>query len=176
LFEDLWIQVHTLETNVALHRDREAAATLQATAPDTFLALGAALTDEILLGTHRLLDVGGQRGWRTASIETLLAHLPPEDAPLRRELKKALAVLRAECSDIADVRHRVIAHRDYDVALEAVVAPARVKGRSVKTAIAGFARILTAISERCGFNLPYDQGDVRLDVDRLIARLKSDRR
>jgi hypothetical protein len=88
LFEDLWVEVYMIETSVMLHsalfRDREAAAALQATAPTTFQVIGAALTDAILLATHRLLEPGAGRGRRTASIETLLSHLPPEAAPLRR--------------------------------------------------------------------------------------------
>jgi hypothetical protein len=176
LFEDLWVEVYMIETSVmlysALFRDREAAAALQSTAPVTFQVIGAALTDAILLATHRLLEPGAARGRRTASIETLLSHLPPEAAPLRRELRKTLTALRAECRALAQVRHRHIAHRDYAVVLEEKRPPDRVKARSLLAAIRGFARILTAISERCGLDLPYEPGEVRLDSDRLIARLR----
>ncbi len=95
-----------LETYVVLHRtlfrDREAAATLEATAPHTSRALGALVSDGIFLAVHRLVDVGARRGQRSASIETLLAHLPPDAAPLRRELKKTLTGLRAECRGVAE--------------------------------------------------------------------------
>ena len=47
-----------------------------------------------------------------------------------------------------------------------------VSGPGVLAAIRGFARILTAISERCGLDLPYEPGEVRLDSDRLIGRLR----
>lgn len=180
LFEDVWIEVYLLETYVVLHRtlfrDREAAATLEATAPHTSRALGALVSDGIFLAVHRLVDVGARRGQRSASIETLLAHLPPDAAPLRRELKKTLTGLRAECRGVADVHHRLIAHRDYAVALEQEPAPERVDGRRILAAVAGFAQILTAISERCGFNLVYDPGEVHLDVEQLLARLRSEQR
>jgi hypothetical protein len=178
LFEDLWVEVYQIETSLMLHsalfRDPEAAAAIRATAPASFRVIGAALTDAVLLATHRLLEPGARRGRRTASIETLLSHLPPEVAPLRRELRKTLTALRGECRGLAELRHRYIAHRDYSVVLEEEPSPVRVKGRSLLATIGGFARILTAISERCGLDLPYQPGEVTLDADRLIARLRSE--
>lgn len=176
LFEDVWIEVSHIESRFTLLRvmfhDRTTARVLEQTAPMTFRALGAALTEAVLLAVHRLLQPGAQRGRRTASVETLLSHLPPDAARLRRELQKALSTIRDECSDVSDLRHRHIAHRDYSVALEEVDTP-RVKAHSITAAIDGFARILTEISERCGLNLPYEPGEIHLDVEQLITRLTS---
>jgi len=60
-------------------------------------------------------------------METLLAHIPPEAAPLRRELRKTLAAIRKECGDLPDLRHRRIAHRDYAVTLAQEFGPDRVR-------------------------------------------------
>ena len=173
LFEDVWSEVLNLEAHLTVHhalfQDRTTG--VRAAAPITFAVFGAALTSEILLAVHRLLEPGAQRGRRTASFETLLSHLPPEAAPMRRELQKTLAALRADCRALAVVRHRELAHRDLAVALAEESRQDPVRAGTLLGAMNGFARILTAISERCDLNLPYEPGKVGHDVDRLIARL-----
>jgi hypothetical protein len=139
LFDDLSV-VYVIETSVVLHaalfRGRQAAATFRAhhvpsdrrrlDGPDPFCHAP-------------LVEPGARRGRRTASIETPLSHLPPDAAALRRELRKALTALRAECRGLADVRHPHIAHRDYSVVLEEEPRPDRVTGRSLLATIGGFA-------------------------------------
>jgi hypothetical protein len=82
LFDDVWSEVLLVETGLALllalSRDRRASGALHTAAPKTFHLLGAALTEVVLLRTHRLLEPGARRGRRTASIETLLADLLPK--------------------------------------------------------------------------------------------------
>jgi hypothetical protein len=194
LFEDVWMEVSVLEAGLALHRELvvnyRTAGALRVTAPITFLILGGALTDSTVLRVHRLLEPGARRGRRSASFETLLAHLPPQAAPLRRELRKTLTAIRNECKEILDFRHSHIAHRDYAIAMEEGAAfeqsigeptagvdnpppEARLRGRVLVDALSGFAQILTAISERCQVGMPYRIGDIDLDVDQLIARLRS---
>jgi len=179
LFEDVWAELYNLEVRLMLHMALFAgpiAPRYLAAAPMTFGLLQEALADAILLAVHRLIEPGAQRGRRTASVETLLAHLPPDAAPLRRELRKTLKEIRRACAVLADVRHRVIAHRDYAVVMEEAAAPERVPYQSLGVALQGCARILTAIARQCGLTpAAYDPGEVALvDVNEVIRRLQSE--
>ena len=181
LFENVRDQLHGLQTTweifLCLYGTPHGVEILQATAWVTFGALQKVLTHAIWLGTHRLLEAGSS-GKKTASIQTLISSLPAASAHLRRRLQKDINLVRKDCEQLSEWRHRSVVHIDLATVLREHPTPLEpVKMRSVGNAIEVFARTLTAISDELGLNVPYDPHHETsdLDVHDLIRRLQATR-
>lgn len=179
LFEEIWDQMYRLHTNWRLYStlfgDRQAVDVLLRSAIITFGAIQHLVREAIILGIQRLLDPGsGNRGRKTASIESLLALMPPTDAPLRRRLRKDLDRLRRDCDDISKWRHRRIAHRDLSTALEEHPEPLEpIKIQTVWTALNGLSAMLGTFSAhyQLGMSCDFEGAITDLDADELLRRL-----
>lgn len=97
-------------------------------------------------------------------METLFYDLPRTSAKLRQRLQKQLKVVRRDCENLSEWRHRHYAHRDKSTALMEHAVPLKpVTVRTMRNAIRFFGRALTAISNELRLDNPYD-------VDRELAK------
>jgi hypothetical protein len=180
LFNEVWDELHRLHTTWALYfglyGTRDNVELLRSTALVSFGAIQELLIEAIYLRTHRLLEEAVSRGKQRASMESLIQNLPETASTLRRHLKKRLAGVRRDCANIAEWRDRQVAHRDLATALRQHPSPLPpVQARAVGRTIEILAKSLTAISDKCGHDRPYDvhQEIADVDIHEVIRRLRA---
>jgi hypothetical protein len=178
LFEDAYSQLYQLHTHwrlyVTFFGDRDATTVVRDAAPFTFGTFQALLIDAVVLGIDQLLEAEERKG-QPASIATLIKAMPPQDAPLKRDLKKRLQELRRVCAPVAVHRDRLVAHRDAAVVLNPEQVP-NLSVKHVRIALSELSDVLDIVSKKyhggmsCAF-LPDDDPDT-FDADLLLALLR----
>ncbi len=140
-----WLYVRWNIHRQLFGHSRERHETLSRTAPRLFYVLQRLLWEDILLGIARMTDSPKSAGRSNLSVRALPAMI--DEDSLRAELEAA--VLRAvNDSDFArHWRHRLIAHRDLEIALGAEAEPLPTADvRAAETALRALCDVLNLLS------------------------------